>query len=112
MSPIAPCHREGTTVCVISCDEARIVTMFRTDQRIEAACTKMLTAVQAISVSARPNDVDPDDCFYGGDLEGDGDANVSVTGYVDQGKATFTVFLNSGSTSGIPANQSRPRLPT
>lgn len=70
-------RREGTTVCLVSCNEARIIVALQTDLAPDAACAAMLAAVSALSDDAAEGN-DTRGCAVSGRLDGMGDANVTA----------------------------------
>lgn len=72
-------RREGTTYCVISCNEARIIIAFGTDLPTDEACLTMLDAAALLSADAAKEDVEGWDCFVTGRFDGEGDANITAS---------------------------------
>jgi hypothetical protein len=79
-------EREGTTFCIISCNEARVVTAFHTTEPLDVACDRMLRQAARVSHNAalhdqyfseRPSRRDHA-CFISGDLDDIGGGSLTA----------------------------------
>ena len=73
-------RREGTDVCVISCDEARIRLVFRSTAPIESACARSMAAAERVSDDLGGGLTSETTCAAWGALDGAGeDASVGLS---------------------------------
>lgn len=91
-------EREGTTLCIISCDEARLVAAFRTVEPLATACDRVLHQARRIS-----HDVAFDDTFFEEDRT-ERDHSCFVSGDLDEiDGGSFTAIVHPvGAVTSVP----------